>query len=134
LERYPKIITLSEKYNHIKLKKKNVSYREKLIKKSIEIFAKSQIKIDDEGVINLFFSNQLSFEITQDEHNNNMNSISYNQGIISEGMNLESKMNSYSKDAALLNEESFPPKGKRYKVKPFNEEDFEIIMRKITRF
>lgn len=133
MERYPKIIILSEKYNHIKLKKKNVSYREKLIKKSIEIFAKNQIKIDDEGVINLFFSNQHSFEITQDEHNNNMNSISYNQGIISEGMNLESKMNSYSKDAALF-EESFPPKGKRYKVKPFNEEDFEIIMRKITRF
>lgn len=136
MERYPKIITLSEKYNHIKLKKKTVSHREKLIKKIIEIFAKNQIKIDDEYVINLFSPNEPTFEITKDEHidnnnNNNFNTTNCNQGIISEGINLDSKMNYSTKDVALLNETSSPPKGKRYKVKQFSEEDFEIITRKI---
>lgn len=129
VEKFPKIMTLSEKYTHLKLKKKNTSHKEKLIKRVVDLFAKHQRVITNEDVVKEFLTMEPTFEVIKDEYNN---SNSMNNNIpIQEQINKQDQMVLLDKNEDFVNIEISPPKGKRYKVKQFNEEDFEIIIKEI---
>lgn len=131
VERFPKIMTLSEKYNHLKLKKKNTSHKEKLIKRVVDLFAKHQRVITNEDVVKEFLTMEPTFEVIKDEYNNS-NSMNNNNNIpMQEQINKNDQMVLLDKNEDFVNIEISPPKGKKYKVKQFNEEDFEIIIKEI---
>ena len=124
VERCPKIMMLSEKYNHLKLKKKNTSHKEKLIKRVIDLFAKHQRIITNEDVVKEFLTVEPTFEVIKDDYNNNNH--------MQEQINQKEQIVLLDKNEDFVNIEMSPPKGKRYKVKQFNEEDFEITIRDIV--
>ena len=75
LKSHPSLARIIENYNPTKTKKKAVPYREKIVKRIIEIFEKANIQITEQKVYSLFFKEKM---LTPPMVNSTINNITVN--------------------------------------------------------
>ena len=140
LERNPFLIKILENYDPTKIKKKNISFGDKIIKKIKEIFDKFHFQIKESTILSLFFNinnnskpkvNKIHFTSSYEPNpimEEPLSKINTEEFLLNQIPNEGSIVSNNSltqKDILGLDKLiSLPTKSRRYKVKQFLLEDF----------